>query len=98
MTTRIHMVFSVAFSVVVVVAVGWGAALVGLPGTTRLQRFDEQRLGDLETIYREIQSLCHDPDIKDELKRPLPATLDELAAMARNERINVTDPRSGHQG
>jgi hypothetical protein len=91
------MVFSVAFSVVVVVAVGWGAALVGLPGTTRLQRFDEQRLGDLETIYREIQSLCHDPDIKDELKRPLPATLDELAAMARNERINVTDPETGQR-
>ncbi len=97
MTTRIHVVFSVVSSVVVVVAVVWGSALVGSPGTTRLQRFDQQRLDDLETIFREIQSLCRDPDIKNELKRPLPATLDELAALARYERINLTDPETGQR-
>jgi hypothetical protein len=96
MTTRIHALFSVASSVVVVVAVVWGFALVGSPGTTRLQRFDQQRLDDLQTIFREIQSLCRDPDVKiDELKRPLPKTLDELAALARHERINLTDPVTG---
>ncbi len=94
MTTRIHMVFSVASSVVVVVAVVWGAALVGSPGTTRIQRFDQQRLEDLQTIFREIQSLCQDPDIKDELKRALPETLDDLAALARAERVNATDPET----
>ena len=95
MTTRIHVMFSVASSAVVVVAVVWGFALVGSPGTTRLQRFDQQRLNDLQTIFREIQSLCRDPDIKDELKRPLPATLEELATLARYERINRSDPETG---
>lgn len=97
MTTKIHAVFSVASSVVVVVAVVWGAVLVGSPGTARLQRFDQQRLDDLQTIFREIQSLCQDPDIKQELKRALPNTLDELAVLARSERINLTDPETGER-
>ena len=96
MTTRIHATFSVVSSVVVAAAVVWGAVLVGSPGTARVLRFDQQRLEDLQTIFREVQSLCHDPDMKDELKRALPATLDELAAIARNERINLTDPETGH--
>jgi hypothetical protein len=99
MKTKAHMIFSVASSVVVVVAIVWGFALVGSPGTTRLQHFDQQRLNDLQTIFREIQSLCRDPDIKDELKRPLPATLEELVTLARHERINLSDPETGqHYG
>jgi hypothetical protein len=97
MMTRLHTAFSVASSLVVVVAVAWGAVLVGSPATARLQRFDQQRLGDLQTIFREVQSLCHDPDIKTELKRALPATLDELASLARSERINLTDPETGER-
>ena len=97
MTTRIHVVFSVALSMLVVVAVVWGVVLVGSPGTARIQRFDQQRLEDLQTIFREVQSLCHDPDIKDELKRALPDTLDELATLARSERINLSDPETGQR-
>lgn len=97
MTTKIHVVFSVASSVVVVVAVVWGFALVGSPGTTRQQRFDQQRLNDLQTVFHEIQSLCRDPDIKDKLKRPLPATLEELATLARHQRINLRDPETGQR-
>ena len=54
-------------------------------------------MGDLQTIFREVQSLCHDPDIKDELKRPLPKTLEELAVQARSERINLNDPETGER-
>ena len=97
MTTRAHVIFSVAMSIVVVVALVLGVAVVGSPGTARLQRFDFQRLEDLRTIFREVQSLCQDPDIKDELTRPLPQTLDELAALARSERINLTDPETGQR-
>ncbi len=97
MTTRIHVVFSIASSLVVGVAVVWGVVLVGSPGTARLQRFDQQRLSDLQTISREIQSLCHDTDIKDKLKRPLPKTLEELASLAQFERINLTDPQFGQR-
>jgi hypothetical protein len=94
MTTRVHVVFSVVSSLLVLLAVVWGFALVGSPGTTRLQRFDQQRLSDLQTIFREIQSLCRDPDLKDQLKHPLPATLEELAMLARHERINLSDPET----
>ncbi len=94
MTTRIHLVFSVVSSMVVIGAVIGGVALVGTPGTARLQRLDRRRLEDLQTIFREVQSLCRDPDIKHELKRALPDSLDELAALARSERISLTDPET----
>ena len=97
MTTKTHVLFSVALSIVVAGTVVWGIALVGSPGTTRLQRLDGQRLRDLQTIFREVQSLCHDPEIKDQLKRALPETLDELAAVARSERINLNDPETGER-
>lgn len=95
MTKRVHTVFSVASALVVVATVVWGAVLVGSPGTARLQRFDGQRLRDLRTISCEIQSLCHDPDIKDELRRPLPVSLEELVMLARFERIQLSDPETG---
>jgi len=94
MTTRTHLVFSVVLSVVVVGAVVWGVALVGTPGAARLSRLDQRRLEDLQTVFREVQSLCRDPDIKDALKRALPQTLEELAALARSERISLTDPET----
>ncbi len=95
MTQRIHASISVALTIVVLAAIVWGIALVGSPGSARIRRFDDQRLRDLQTIFREIQSLCQDPDIKNELKKPLPRTLDELAALARSERINLVDPETG---
>jgi hypothetical protein len=97
MTTSIHLLFSVASSVVVVVAVVWGIILAGSPKTARILRYDQQRLEDLQTIFREIQSICRDPDIKDELDDPLPKTLDELAERAENEKINLTDPETGQR-
>ena len=63
MTRRIHTLFSVVSSLVVVLTVVWGILLVGSPGTARMRRFDGQRLRDLQTIFREVQLLCHDPDI-----------------------------------
>ena len=97
MTPRIHTIFSVASTLVVAIAVVWGFVLVGSPGTTRLQRLDQRRLDDLQTIFREIQSLCHDEDIKDRLKRPLPESLEQLATLARDERINLLDPETGQR-
>lgn len=95
MTISIHRVFTVAMTAIVLVAIVWGVLLVGSPWSARMQRFDQQRLEDLQTIFREIQLLCRDPDIKTELKRPLPATLAELAVLARTERIKLNDPETG---
>ena len=97
MKTRMHVAFSAVSSMAVVVAVIWGVALVGSPGAARLRRFDQHRLQDLQTIFREIQSLCRDQNIKHELKRALPGSLDELALIARSERINVADPETGER-
>ncbi|MEM7234194.1 MAG: hypothetical protein AAF517_18595 [Planctomycetota bacterium] len=97
MTTRIHWVFGLVSTTVVVGAVAWGIVVVGTPSAARVERFDRQRLADLRTIFREVQSICQDPDIKDRLKRPLPATLDELSVLARSERINLSDPETGER-
>jgi hypothetical protein len=95
MTPRIHAAFGIVASLVVALAVAWGFVLVGSPATRRLERFDEQRLEDLQTIAREIQLMVKDPDNKQKLKEPLPKTLAEAAARARNERVNPRDPESG---
>jgi hypothetical protein len=97
MTNRIHTVFTVVMSMAVLATVIWGVGLVGTPANARLHRFDQQRLEDLQIMVREIQSLCQDPDLKDDLKRPLPDSLNELAALARSERINLTDPETGQR-
>ena len=97
MTGKIHAVFTFTFSIVVLVAVCWGIALVGSPGKARQQRLDQRRLEDLQTIYREIQFLCRDPNSKNKLKQPLPQSLEELALLARKEKIKITDPETGQR-
>ena len=97
MTARFHIFFSAVLTLIVIVAIVWGVTIVGLPARARTQRFDQQRLDDLRTIFGEIQLLCHDPDIKQELKRPLPESLDELALSARSRRVNLLDPETGER-
>ena len=95
MSPRIHGVLGIVASLVVAAAVGWGFVLVGSPAARRLARFDEQRLEDVQTIAREIQWMVVDPQDKKKLKEPLPKTLAEAAARARNERVNPRDPETG---
>lgn len=95
MTLRIHAVFAVVASLVVGFVVAWGFVLVGSPTTRRLDRFDERRLQDLQTIAREIQSMVENPNKKGTLKEPLPKTLEEAAQRARDEKLNPRDPETG---
>lgn len=94
MTPRMHAAFGVLASALVLFAIAWGFVIVGSPGTRRLERIDEQRLRDLQTIVREIRSMVTDWDEK-KLKAPLPATLDEAAERARGESIPLRDPETG---
>jgi hypothetical protein len=99
MSPRFHTAFALAASVVVVAAVAWGFILAGSPAKRRLERFDEQRLRDLQTIVREIQSTVLDPAVanpkgKGSLKAPLPTTLEEAAKSARGEKISLRDPET----
>lgn len=95
MNPRVHVACAIVASVVVVTAVGWGFVLVGSPATRRLERFDEQRLRDLQTIAREIQLMVVNPNKKGTLKEVLPKTLEEAAQRARDERVNPRDPETG---
>jgi len=95
MTARFHKVFFVVASTLVAIAIVWGFVLAGSPFKTRLQRLDDQRLTDLQDIYREIQALVRDEDEKETLKQPLPQTLEEAAGRARYRKLNLYDPETG---
>src|SRR5579872_6282753 len=95
MTVRSHVMFGVAASVAVVLAIVWGFVVAGSPAARRLQRVDERRLADLQNIAREIQSLVVTTSGKRELKEPLPPTLDDAVKLARRTRLNPRDPETG---
>jgi len=95
MNWRFHAIFAALATVAVVVAIGWGFVLVGSPGARRLERFDEQRLRDLQAIAREIHKLTVEDDQPPRLKQPLPATLPDAVERARVERIKLNDPETG---
>jgi hypothetical protein len=95
MTPRIHVAFAIVASAVVALAVAWGFVLVGSPAGRRLERFDERRLQDLQTIAREIRYMVEDQNNKGSLKEPLPKTLEEAAKRARDEKVNPRDPETG---
>lgn len=96
MTPRVHATFALVATAVVAAALAWGFWLVGSPLNRRSERFDEQRLQDLQTIAREIQRITVDSrGDKNELKEPLPKTLDEAVSRARAQQINPRDPETG---
>lgn len=95
MTTRAHTAFGIAASVVVACAIGWGFFLVGSPATRRIERLDQRRLHDLQTIANEIQSMVVKAGKEKELKEPLPSTLDEAVQKARGVKLNPRDPATG---
>ena len=94
MTARLHYGFGAIATVAVAAVVAWGFHVVGTPDTRRQERFDERRLEDLQTIHREIQLLVRDPDLPGELRRELPATLAEAAALATDRRLLLNDPET----
>lgn len=94
MKRGVHFIVLAIMSIAVVATVLAGLSLVGSPATARARRIDQERLEDMRRIARVIDELCHDRDVKTELKRPLPATLEGLAGLARTERIGIADPVS----
>lgn len=95
MNWRFHATFAALATVAVAAAVGWGFFLVGSPGTRRMERFDEQRLQDLQAIAREIRDLSVEVDQPSRLKQSLPQSLEGVADKARVERVKLRDPETG---
>jgi hypothetical protein len=95
-----HRAFAGAATAVVLVTVVWGFAVTGSPGTARLQQFDARRIEDLQSIRREIESIClgqtrHLAAGERRLERPLPEKLDEVVESARHRRPDIVDPETG---
>ncbi len=95
MISRIHVTFAIVASMVVALTVAWGFVLVGSPMGRRIERIDERRLQDLQTIAREIQSMVENPNEKGTLREPLPKTLEEAAKRVRGARLHLQDPETG---
>ncbi len=99
-TARMHRAFAGAATGVVLVALVWGCIRAGTPGTERLKKFDEVRLGDLRSIEREIQAIClgerrwSKPEER-ALERPLPESLEAVVKEAKEKRPSIRDPETG---
>jgi hypothetical protein len=94
MTPAFHRIFAILATLSVVASVAWGFTIVGSPDTRRQERMDDRRLEALRDIQREIQELLIDPEEPGVLRRALPASLDELAAAARDRKIEQVDPET----
>lgn len=96
-TSRMHRKIGIAATVIAAGALVWGAFLVGSPNSERLRKLDERRIEDLAAIENAIERHCVGPSSSWEDGRPtivsqLPATLDDLAALAADHRPSVVDP------
>jgi hypothetical protein len=91
-TAAAHRAFAALATLLVLGAVAAGFALVGTPAARRLERLDERRLGELRATLGEVVALCRAGGAPPSLRRPLPATLDELAGQARGRRVARADP------
>lgn len=78
---------AIIVAVAIVVSIIFGFSLFGSPAHQRDLRFDEQRVGDLQSIQYSVVNYWQQ-------KRQLPAKLDELAALSYG---NPKDPDTGTQ-
>jgi len=95
---KIRRLFLLLSTVTVLVALVWGAFIIGSPMQERLKKFDERRVEDLRSISSEVfeyvyGGMPYDPESA--LIHELPKTLDEVRANARYKRINMLDPATG---
>lgn len=81
---RVGRWLAIAASIVVVATIAAGLLTIGSPGQQRESRFDVKREQDLQAITRAI-------DRRAKAGRPLPTSLDTLAAEP-GQRLAVTDP------
>ena len=102
-TSPLHARFlRVAFGITVAFIV-YGIVLAGSPMQGRNQLLDQQRVGDLKAIQSQIYDSIYgsnrypvQPASKPVvLPKPLPRTLDDIAANATYQKLRITDPGTG---
>lgn len=97
---RYHRHFVVTAAAVAGLTFLWGIVLSGSPMYGRMQRLDEQRLGDLRTLQNEVYNIAYgqtryQPVPPRSLPNPLPRTLEDIAKNAQYQRPNTADPATG---
>jgi hypothetical protein len=97
--TRLHRWFAFVAVGLALLTTVWGFVLTGSPGTARLHKLDDRRVEDLRAIRDEVYTLClgdqrYQPVEERTPLRPLPATLEEVAASAEDRRPEISDPES----
>jgi len=83
---------------VVVLALVWGALLIGSPMGERLRKMDDQRIEDFQSIVSEIYEYVYAGRRYEEnmsTVNPVPQTLKEVLANARYQRFRINDPETG---
>lgn len=98
-TTTFHRWFGWSTSIVVAASLIGGLFVVGSPGTERLRRFDAQRAGDIKIISEEVFNATvgpawRNPALPLTIRQPLPRSLDEVLAGARQRRPRINDPKT----
>ena len=100
-SSGLHRGIGLGATAVALVAIVWGAVLVGSPGSERLRKLDERRLADLQQIEWALDRLCLGPGRErpdgppTALVVPLPSTLAELETAAVERRPRILDPATG---
>lgn len=95
--TSLHARYGWASAIIVGIALVWGFAIAGSPGTERLRKFDERRIEDLRLIQREIQAAVTNatpPTGMLTMKRELPKTLQEASEIALYQKLSIVDPET----
>ncbi|MEI6668173.1 MAG: DUF5671 domain-containing protein [Acidobacteriota bacterium] len=99
-TTSFHLWFGWTTSVAVAASLIGGLFVVGSPATERLRRFDAQRAGDIKLISEEAFNVAVGPGWRNPatplaIKQPLPRSLVDVLAGARQRRPRINDPKTG---
>ena len=94
---KYHRLFVVVAGALAAATFVWGIVLSGSPLYGRMQRFDEQRVSDLRTLQSEVLNIVYGQNryVVERVKvlpKPLPKTLEDIAAGAQYQRPNTVDP------
>ncbi len=92
---NLHKSFGIGSIVIVLIAIIWGFILTGSPMTQRERQFDDRRVEDLRAIKSEIFNFVYEgKPVSAALVKPLPKTLEDVAASAIYQKLNLQDPEN----
>jgi hypothetical protein len=97
----LHARYGATAAIMAVVTFVIGIAFVGSPVSARLRKLDKQRITDIDEIRAAAERYALGPperradDEPPVIVHPIPATLEELARVAVEDRPSIVDPATG---